>query len=164
VKEKIIIYTDGSCLNNPGPGGFGIVLRYRDYVREISKGYRLTTNNRMELLAVVEALRAIKKEGLEIVIHSDSKYVIQAITEGWVFEWKKKNFKKKKNPDLWLQFLELYDKHRVDFKWVRSHIGIPANERCDYLAKSAAMNPAGVDEVYEKMGDELKKDQLNLGF
>jgi ribonuclease HI len=164
MSEPIIIYTDGSCLNNPGPGGIGIVMRYGSSVKEISRGFRNTTNNRMELLAVIEALKAIKKEGFEIVIYSDSNYVVQAITEGWIFEWKKKKFKKKKNPDLWQQFLLLYPKHKVKFKWIRSHIGIPDNERCDYLAKSAAMNPDEVDEYYEKLGDEPRDKQLNLDF
>jgi ribonuclease HI len=147
--EKVIIYTDGSCLSNPGPGGIGIVLKFGSHRKEISKGYRKTTNNRMELLAVIEALKTLKRDKLEVEIYSDSNYVVHAVEKGWVFDWEKKNFKKKKNPDLWKEFLELYPLNKIKFRWVESHIGIPENEKCDQLAKMGAMNPTGIDQNYE---------------
>lgn len=135
---KIIIYTDGASRGNPGPGGYGTVLRYQNYRKELSGGFRRTTNNRMELLAVIEGLAALKKEGLEVTIYTDSRYVEQAVSKGWVFGWEKKNFSGKKNPDLWRRFLPLYRKHRVRFQWVKGHAGIAENERCDQLATEAA--------------------------
>lgn len=153
--NKIIIYTDGSSLNNPGPGGYGIVLKFGGHRKELSKGFRKTTNNRMELLAVIVALQSIKKEGYEIVIHSDSAYVINAITKGWVFGWKAKGFKGKKNADLWMEYLKIHGKHNVEFKWVKAHVGIPENERCDQLAKLAAENPTEIDFGYENL--EMEK-------
>ena len=157
-KKKVIIYTDGACLNNPGPGGIGIVLTYGDNIREISHGYRKTTNNRMELLAVIEALSALKTDGLDIIIVSDSSYVVDAVNKGWIFQWEQINFKKKKNPDLWIRFLELFRKQKVVFRWIEGHSGHPENERCDYLAKNAARNPVDIDPGYENMN----KFDLNL--
>lgn len=156
--RKVIIYTDGACMNNPGPGGTGIILTYGDNIREISRGYRNTTNNRMELLAVIEALSALKTDGLDVIVVSDSSYVVDAVNKGWVFQWEKMNFKKKKNPDLWVRFLELYHKHHVEFRWIEGHSGHPENERCDYLARKAAMNPSEIDSGYENMD----KFDLNL--
>lgn len=146
--KPVIAYTDGAAFNNPGPGGWACVLMHGSHRREISKGYYRTTNNRMELMAVIEAMRALKKPGTPIVIHADSQYVINAIEKKWVFGWEKKGFKKKKNPDLWKQFLEQYRKHDVKFEWVKGHAGIEENERCDELAKEAAENPTETDEGY----------------
>jgi ribonuclease HI len=150
--HPVIIYTDGAALGNPGPGGFGVVLLYGDKRKEISEGYRYTTNNRMELLAVIVALESLKKEGLEVVIHSDSQYVVNSIQKGWVHGWLKKGFKDKKNEDLWRRFLVVFPKHKVTMKWVRGHIGIIENERCDELSVAAALDKAHhkIDTWYEK--------------
>jgi ribonuclease HI len=135
---KITVYTDGSALGNPGPGGYGIVMISGKHRKDISQGFQLTTNNRMELLAVIVALEIIKQPGAEVTIYSDSKYVIDSIVKGWVFSWVKKAFKNKKNPDLWRRFLKIYPKHKVKFIWVKGHAGNPLNERCDQLAVEAA--------------------------
>lgn len=135
---QVEIYTDGSSKGNPGPGGYGIILRYGKHVKELSAGYQLTTNNRMELLAVIKALEALNRTGLDVVITSDSKYVIDAVQKGWVFGWVKKGFKGKKNGDLWLRFLEVYKKHNVKFVWVKGHNNHPMNERADELAVAAS--------------------------
>ncbi|MEM6632963.1 MAG: ribonuclease HI [Bacteroidota bacterium] len=146
----INIYTDGSSLGNPGPGGYGVVMMYGTYRKEISQGFRLTTNNRMELLAVIIALEALKKEGLEVHVYTDSQYVQKAVTQRWLFNWEKKGFKKVKNPDLWKRFLVIYRKHKVSFHWVKGHAGIPENERCDELATTAARtDPSLVDQGFE---------------
>jgi len=146
----IKIYTDGASTGNPGPGGFGAILSYAGKTKELSAGFRLTTNNRMELLAVIEALRAIKNPEIPIEIYSDSQYVVNAIDKGWVFGWEKKGFKDKKNKDLWKEFLKLYPKFKIKMNWVRGHNGHPQNERCDELATTAAIRPEFVDEGYEK--------------
>ena len=135
---SIIIYTDGSAKGNPGNGGYGIVMISGKHRRELNQGYRLTTNNRMELLAVIVSLESVKKEGLVITVYSDSKYVINAVEKKWVFGWEKKNFKKKKNPDLWIRFLKIYRKQKVSFVWVKGHANNKENERCDVLAVQAA--------------------------
>jgi ribonuclease HI len=137
MKKPIIIYTDGGASGNPGPGGLGVVMKFENQRKEISEGYKLTTNNRMELLAVIRALEAIKWENAEIKIFTDSKYVSEAINQGWVFNWEKNRYKKKKNPDLWKRFLSLYRKHRVELVWIKGHANIPENERCDQLAVNA---------------------------
>ena len=134
----ITIYTDGSALGNPGPGGYGVVLLSGPFRKELSEGYRLTTNNRMELMAVCVALEALKIEGSEVTIYSDSKYVVDAVSKGWVFGWEKKFFSGKKNPDLWICFLRIYRKHRVRFVWVKGHAETVENNRCDQLAVAAA--------------------------
>ena len=147
----IEIYTDGSAKGNPGKGGYGIVLLYKGRRKEISEGFRLTTNNRMELLAVIVAIEAIKKDLENITVYSDSKYVINAVEKGWLFNWEKTNFNKKKNPDLWIRFLKAYRKHKILFKWVKGHSNNTENERCDYLAVSASENQnLSVDSWYEK--------------
>ncbi|MCL4159436.1 UNVERIFIED_CONTAM: hypothetical protein GTU68_040804 [Idotea baltica] len=147
---KVIIYTDGASLGNPGPGGYGAVLKYGTHRKELSEGFRKTTNNRMELLAVIKALEVLKRDGLTVAIYTDSKYVEQSVTKRWVFGWEKKGFKDKKNPDLWRQFLPLYRKHRITLHWVKGHAGIAENERCDELATTAAkLSPFLVDEGYE---------------
>ena len=138
-RPQITIYTDGAARGNPGPGGYGVVLLSGEFRKEISDGYKHTTNNRMELLAVIVALEALKIPGSEVTIYTDSKYVADAVTKGWVFDWVKKRFKGKKNPDLWLRFLEIYKKHVVKFVWVKGHANNPLNERCDELAVAASM-------------------------
>ena len=135
---SIIIYTDGSAKGNPGNGGYGIVMISGDHRRELQQGFRLTTNNRMELLAVIIALESVKKENSVITIYSDSKYVIDSVEKKWVFGWEKKNFNKKKNPDLWIRFLKIYRKQEVSFIWVKGHANNKENERCDTLAVQAA--------------------------
>ena len=135
---KITVYTDGSALGNPGPGGYGIVMISGKHRKDLSQGYNLTTNNRMELLAVIVALETIKKGDAEVSVYSDSKYVVDAVEKGWVFSWVKKGFKNKKNPDLWRRFLEIYPKHNVKLNWVKGHAGNVLNERCDQLAVEAA--------------------------
>jgi len=135
---QITIYTDGSALGNPGPGGYGVVLLSGRFRKELSEGFRLTTNNRMELMAVCVALEALKFEGSEATIYSDSKYVVDAVTKGWVFGWERKGFAGKKNPDLWQRFLAVYRRHRVRFVWVKGHADTVENNRCDQLAVAAA--------------------------
>ena len=127
----ITIYTDGSSLGNPGPGGYGVVMISGQHRKEISEGFRLTTNNRMELLSVIVALETLKNDGSAVTIYSDSKYVVDAVEKRWVFDWEKKDFKKKKNPDLWKRFLDVYRKHKVKFVWVKGHHITKENNRCD---------------------------------
>ena len=134
----ITIYTDGSALGNPGKGGFGAVLISGPYRREVSQGYRLTTNNRMELLAVIVALEMLKFEGSNVTLYSDSQYVVNAVEKGWVFGWERKAFAGRKNADLWIRFLRIYRKHKVRFVWVKGHAETVENNRCDQLAVAAA--------------------------
>ncbi|MEY2799777.1 MAG: hypothetical protein RI934_765 [Bacteroidota bacterium] len=135
---SIYLYTDGAAKGNPGNGGYGVVLKSGQHYKELAAGFRLTTNNRMELLAVIIGLEEIKKEQAIIHVYSDSKYVVEAVEKGWVFNWVKKDFKDKKNKDLWLRFLKIYAKHQVKFHWIKGHAGHPENERCDQLAVAAA--------------------------
>tara|TARA_B100000401_G_scaffold426816_1_gene357783 strand:+ start:344 stop:817 length:474 start_codon:yes stop_codon:yes gene_type:complete len=147
---SIIIYTDGAAKGNPGKGGYGVVLLSGKHRKELSEGFVLTTNNRMELLAVIIGLEAVKKTGSEIRVYSDSKYVVDSVEKKWVFSWEKNNFKKKKNPDLWLRFLNVYRKHSVSFVWIKGHANNKENERCDYLAvKAAEKNNLKKDVWYE---------------
>jgi len=134
----ITIYTDGAARGNPGKGGYGIVMLSGKHRKEISQGFLHTTNNRMELLAVIVALETLKIEGCDVTIYTDSKYVSDAVTKGWVFNWVKKRFKGKKNSDLWMRFLEIYKKHIVKFIWVKGHSNNLLNERCDTLAVEAS--------------------------
>jgi ribonuclease HI len=158
--KEIIIYTDGGCEPNPGTGGYGAVLIFGKHRKEISGGFRLTTNNRMELTAVIEALKALK-EPCKVRLYSDSEYVVNAMTQGWVQKWIKKHWKKVKNPDLWKQMVELTEKHRVEFKWVKGHAGIFENERCDQLAVTASRLPSlPPDTIYENESDTSQ----GLGF
>ena len=124
---QIVIYTDGSALGNPGPGGYGIVLQFKNQYKEVSQGYRLTTNNRMELLAIIVALEMLKVADRDVIIYSDSKYVIDSVTKGWVFGWVKKGFAGKKNADLWKRFLQIYPKNKVKFQWVKGHANNPGS-------------------------------------
>jgi ribonuclease HI len=150
----IRIYTDGAAQGNPGPGGYGVILKYNNHVKELSQGFRLTTNNRMELLAVITGLEAIKREGIPVTIFSDSEYVVKAVQEGWLWTWEKKNFAKKKNADLWKRYIPLHKKFKPKFQWVRGHAGHIENERCDYLAVQAAMSHGLlVDQEYENNRD-----------
>jgi len=146
---SVTVYTDGAARGNPGPGGYGIVLLSGKHRKEISEGYAHTTNNRMELLAVIKALEALRFEGTSVTIYTDSKYVADAVEKKWVFTWEEKHFKNKKNSDLWKSFLELYRKHKVRFIWVKGHSNNVENERCDRLAVAASMkNHLIVDEGY----------------
>jgi ribonuclease HI len=154
----IIIYTDGAARGNPGPGGYGVVMKYGSHRKELSGGFRLTTNNRMELLAVIEALEQFKYDGSPATIYSDSKYVCEAVNQKWLFEWERKGFKKKKNPDLWKRFLPLYRKHNIKLIWIKGHSNITENERCDQLAVEASKQVnLPVDEGYETEENTLFK-------
>lgn len=156
VMQQIIIYTDGSSLGNPGAGGFGVVMIAGVHRREISRGYRLTTNNRMELLAVIEGLEALKRDGHDVMVYSDSRYVVDAVEKGWLFGWERKGFAGKKNPDLWQRFLAVYRRHRVRFTWVKGHASIPENERCDQLATTAARGAnLSEDSGYESSQEDI---------
>lgn len=137
----VTIYTDGAAKGNPGRGGYGTVLLAGSHRKELAEGFRHTTNNRMELLAVIVGLEALKKDNCTVTVYSDSKYVVDAIEKKWVFSWQKKRFKDKKNPDLWMRFLKIYPKHNVKMVWVKGHAGNVENERCDTLAVEAAMGP-----------------------
>jgi len=134
----IVIYTDGAARGNPGPGGLGVVMIYGKHRRELAEGFRLTTNNRMELLAVIRGLEALKRDDLLIKVYTDSRYVSDSVNKKWVSGWEAKGFKNRKNADLWKRFLELYRKYRVEFIWVKGHASIPENERCDRLAVEAS--------------------------
>jgi ribonuclease HI len=137
--SELIIYTDGSSRGNPGPGGYGAILNWNGKLKEISGGFKRTTNNRMELMAVIAALEALNKEGLNIVIYSDSQYIVKAVKEGWLKNWIATDFRGgKKNKDLWKRYYELSKKHRIRFEWVRGHADNPYNNRCDILATTAA--------------------------
>ncbi len=147
----ITMYTDGASRGNPGRGGYGTVLIYKQHRKELSEGYRKTTNNRMELLAVIIGLEAIKKPGAQVKVFSDSQYVVDAVNKGWIWSWQKKGFKGKKNIDLWQRFIPAYQRHDVQFQWIKGHSGIPENERCDELAvASADGDHLLVDEGYER--------------
>ena len=150
LSNTIEIYTDGACSGNPGPGGYGIVMKYKTQRKEFSQGFRLTTNNRMELLSVIIALETIKKDECDVVVYSDSKYVLDSINLGWVYNWQKKGFKDKANPDLWKRFLLIHKKHSVKFIWVKGHASNKENNRCDELAVIACKSsPLLIDEGYE---------------
>lgn len=150
----ISIYTDGASRGNPGPGGYGVVMIYGDLRKELSEGFKLTTNNRMELLSVIVSLEALKKEKTHVTIYSDSKYVVDSVEKKWVFGWEKKGFKDKKNPDLWQRFLKAYRKHHVKFVWVKGHASNKENNRCDELAVAAALGShLKVDHGYESGQD-----------
>jgi ribonuclease HI len=147
----IELYTDGAAIGNPGPGGYGVYLRFGSHVKEFSGGFRLTTNNRMELMAVCVGLEQLKSAAYPVIVYSDSKYVVDSVTKGWVFGWVQKGFKGKKNKDLWLRYVALHQKFQVTLKWVKGHAGHPENERCDFLATQAAKSkPKEIDEAYER--------------
>jgi ribonuclease HI len=152
--HRIVLYTDGAARGNPGPGGYGVVLLSGPHRRELSEGFVITTNNRMELLAAIVGLEALKFDNSEVTIYTDSKYVSDAVQKGWLFTWEKSNFKKKKNPDLWIRFLKAYRKHKVKFVWIKGHAANPENERCDYLAVQASHGKnLRADEGYNPESD-----------
>lgn len=146
--KEITIYTDGGADPNPGRGGYGIVLRYGPHVKEMSQGYKLTTNNRMEVLAAIVALEALKEPGLHVRLHSDSRYLVDAIEKGWLRNWQAKGYKKVKNPDLWQRLAPMLQKHKVTFVWVPGHAGVADNERCDQLSNEARSGPLLTDTGY----------------
>ena len=145
--SNITIYTDGAARGNPGPGGYGVVLISGTHRKELAEGFKHTTNNRMELLAVIVGLEVLKNPNSNVTVYSDSKYVVDSVEKRWVFGWQKKGFKGKKNPDLWRRFLEIYPKHNVKFVWVKGHANIPGNERCDELAVEASHLPNLPDDI-----------------
>ena len=149
--HNIVIYTDGAASGNPGPGGYGVLLKSGSHYKELSEGYRLTTNNRMELLAVIVGLEKLKNKGSHVDVFTDSKYVCDSVEKGWVFDWEASRFKKKKNVDLWKRFLAVYRIHNVKIHWVKGHADIPENERCDKLAVQASQKKTlQIDSEYEK--------------
>jgi ribonuclease HI len=157
LSHQVHIYTDGAAKGNPGPGGYGVVMELvgTSYRREFYEGFRLTTNNRMELLAVIVGLEKLKNPNMTVLVVSDSKYVVDAVEKKWVFGWEKIEFKGKKNPDLWKRFLKIYRQHQVDFKWIKGHNNHPQNERCDELAVMASMqNSLSIDAFYESESDK----------
>jgi ribonuclease HI len=156
--HQVHIYTDGAAKGNPGKGGYGVVMELvgTNYKKEFYEGFRLTTNNRMELLAVIVGLEKLSKPNMSVLVVSDSKYVVDSVEKKWVFGWEKTGFKGKKNPDLWKRFLKIYRQHQVDFKWIKGHNNHPQNERCDELAVYASGLPTlSVDAFYEKEADKL---------
>jgi len=149
---EVHIYTDGASKGNPGPAGYGVVMEMAGtlYKKEFYEGFRLSTNNRMELLAVIVGLEKLKKLRTKVLIVSDSKYVVDSVEKRWVFQWEKINFKSKKNSDLWMRFLKIYRQHQVDFQWVKGHSSHPQNERCDALAVMASQQSnVSIDKFYE---------------
>ena len=158
MSHEVHIYTDGAAKGNPGPSGYGIVMEMvgTSYKKEFYEGFRLSTNNRMELLAVIVGLEKLKAKKTKVLVVSDSKYVIDSVDKRWVFQWEKKNFVGKKNPDLWMRFLKSYRIHQVDFKWVKGHNNHPQNERCDELAVMASQQEKlSIDSFYEREKDSL---------
>ena len=156
--HQVHIYTDGAAKGNPGNGGYGIVMELAgtSYKKEYFEGFRHTTNNRMELLAVIVALEKLKNSKMSALVVSDSKYVIDSVVKGWVFGWEKKGFAGKKNPDLWIRFLQIYRKHKVDFKWIKGHNNHLQNERCDQLAVMASnQKTLSIDFFYEQEQHKL---------
>ncbi len=158
MSHEVHIYTDGAAKGNPGPAGYGVVMEMvgTPYKKEFYEGFRLSTNNRMELLAVIVGLEKLKKPKTKVLVVSDSKYVVDAVEKRWVFQWEKINFKAKKNPDLWMRFLKVYRKHQVDFQWIKGHNNHPQNERCDQLAVMASQQEKlSIDEFYEREEGKL---------
>lgn len=149
-EQELIIYTDGAALGNPGKGGYGVVMKWGPARKELSKGFRYTTNNRMELLAVIVALESLTKYGIKISLFTDSQYVFNSIDKKWIYGWQKKGWKDKKNVDLWMRYLELSKHYDIKVNWVKGHAGVPENEVCDVLATEAAKNgPWDIDRPYE---------------
>jgi ribonuclease HI len=163
--NQVVIYTDGACTGNPGPGGYGVVMIHGANEKELSAGFRLTTNNRMEILACIAGLEALKRPSA-VTIYSDSKYVVNAMNNSWAVKWRSRGWKRKLengemkdalNADLWAQMLDLCDKHEVTFRWVRGHDGNEGNERCDRLARSAAASPQlSIDTPYERLAGKME--------
>ena len=165
-RPTIYLYTDGASSGNPGPGGYGVVLKCGSLEKEMSGGFARTTNNRMELLAVIVGLEAVKWENAVVEVFSDSSYVVKALNEGWLESWERKNWKKVKNPDLWQRFLVVYRRHRVSFHWIKGHAGHPENERCDRLAVAAGSGAVAMgvrlppDEGYERLSSQDDNENL----
>lgn len=158
MNHQVQIFTDGAAKGNPGPGGYGVVMEWvgKPYKKEFYEGFRHTTNNRMELLAVIVGLEKLKNPNTTVLVTSDSKYVVDAVQKNWVFGWEKKGFAGKKNPDLWMRFLKIYRKHQVEFHWIKGHNNHPQNERCDELAVMASqLDELSVDAFYEKEEGKL---------
>lgn len=158
MSHEVHIYTDGAAKGNPGPGGYGVLLELAgsSYKKEYYEGFRRTTNNRMELLAVIVGLEKLRKPNTQVLVVSDSKYVVDAVEKGWVFSWEKKYFAGKKNSDLWMRFLKIYRKHHVKFQWIKGHNNHPQNERCDQLAVMASQQEKlAVDAFYEREEEKL---------
>ena len=149
--KKVQLFSDGACSGNPGPGGYGVILKYNEHEKEFSAGYKSTTNNRMEMMAIIVGLESLK-ETCQVEIYSDSKYIVDAINQGWALKWEANNWKRNKkemakNIDLWIRLLDLLEKHKVNMNWVKGHAGHPENERCDELAVSAAASSNLLDDV-----------------
>lgn len=149
--KRVQLFSDGACSGNPGPGGYGVILKYNEHKKEFSAGYKSTTNNRMELMAIIVGLKSLK-EKCQVDVYSDSKYIVDAINQGWVEKWRANNWKRNKkevakNIDLWKKLLNLLDQHTVTIYWVKGHAGHPENERCDKMAVAAAASPTLVDDV-----------------
>lgn len=160
--SNITIYTDGAASGNPGPGGYGVVLISGSHRLEKAQGFKLTTNNRMELMAAIVGLEALRKSGSNVTIYTDSKYVADAIEKRWLFQWEMKAFKNKKNPDLWIRFLKIYRQHNVKFIWIKGHSNIAENETCDRLAVEASKMPNLPDDtgyISQKGNDDLFENQ-----
>ena len=158
MSHEVHIYTDGAAKGNPGPAGYGVVMEMvgTPYKKEFYEGFRKSTNNRMELLAVIVGLEKLKNLKTKVLVVSDSKYVVDAVEKRWVFQWEKKNFAGKKNPDLWMRFLKAYRNHKVDFQWVKGHNNHPQNERCDELEVMASQQEKlSVDTFYEREEEKL---------
>jgi ribonuclease HI len=155
---EITIYTDGAASGNPGPGGYGVVLISGPHRLEKSQGFKLTTNNRMELMAVIDGLESLKNPGSSVTVYTDSRYVSDSVEKGWLFQWESKSFKKKKNHDLWIRFLKVYRKHKVKFVWIKGHASNPENELCDRLAVAASKNNDRAEDAGYIPGDG--KDDL----
>ena len=158
MSHQVHIYTDGAAKGNPGNGGYGVVMEMvgTPYRKEFYEGFRHTTNNRMELLAVIVGLEKLKQPNMKVLVVSDSKYVVDAVEKKWVFSWEKTGFKGKKNLDLWMRFLKVYRQHQVDFKWIKGHNNHPQNERCDELAVYASgLEKLSVDTFYEREEGKL---------
>ncbi|HOF21163.1 MAG TPA: ribonuclease HI [Bacteroidales bacterium] len=154
----VTIYTDGAARGNPGPGGYGVVLVSGRHRLEKTEGFRLTTNNRMELLAVITGLEALKQPGSNVTVYTDSKYVADAVEKGWLFRWEAKSFRKTKNPDLWKRFLDIYRKHNVRFIWIKGHSGHPENELCDRMAVESSMG----SELSDDTGYRPDRDDVTI--
>lgn len=161
---EVVIYTDGACIGNPGPGGYGVVLKFGSHIKELSGGFRLTTNNRMEIMAAIVALQALNTR-CAVTLYSDSQLLVDSIEQGWAHKWRKKGWKKGRkwvrNADLWEQLLRLCGEHEVEFVWVRGHAGVVENERADQLSMAAAQGrELAVDEAYEAGETQIKPASL----
>ena len=159
-RPSIYLFTDGAASGNPGPGGYGVILRCGSFEKELSGGFARTTNNRMELLAVITGLEAIRWDHATVEVYSDSSYVVKAVNEGWLWDWERKGFAKKKNPDLWQRFLPLYRQHKVTFHWIKGHAGHPENERCDRLAVAAGAGAVSRGETLPEDPGFIEEETL----